>query len=170
MPADTFEIERLPNPTWTSRFRPRPSRPKLDTVRLGSEYDIAHLCRVWQRVMRFRLDCLPDDLDAMWSLSDVLLGNCSRPGVYLFEGVVSIDRKVLREFLDQIDFIWDHLAEEHHERFYVNLGTAKKSKWKRRLDAPEPIIALEVSYRAHDIMEALHPSWVDNVVKFMETA
>ncbi|UFS81531.1 MULTISPECIES: hypothetical protein [Rhizobium] len=167
--SPAIQIERFPT-TWENRFRPRPSRPKLDVVRLGSEYDTAHICRVWQRIMRFRLDCLPEDLDVMWSLSDVLLGHCSRPGVSVFEGVVSIDSKLVKEFLDQIDFIWEHLCDEHHDRFYVNHGTKNKPKWKRRLDAPEPIVSLEDSYRAHDIMEALHPSWVDNVVKFVEAA
>ncbi|MBB3520969.1 hypothetical protein [Rhizobium sp. BK456] len=163
-----IQIERFP--VWENRFRPRPSEPKLDVVRLGSEYDIAHICRVWQRVMLFKFDCLPDDLDVMWSLADVLLGNCSRPGVYIVDAIVSIERRVLRQFLDQIDFIWDHLAYEHHEQFYEILGTEEKPIWKRRAKAPEPIISLEDSYRAHDIMEALHPSWTDNVVKIVEVA
>ncbi len=166
MSADTFTLERLPNPTRKSLFRPRPSRPKLDTVRLGSEYDIAHVCRVWQRIMRFRLDCLPDDLDVMWSLSDVLLGNCNRPGVYVFGAVVSVDRKLMNEFRQQIDFLWDHLCEEHHDDLYELVG----GNWERLEGARAPIISIEDANRAYDIVRVLYPAWAEQVVKSVEVA
>ncbi|MDR6663999.1 hypothetical protein [Rhizobium sp. 1399] len=161
-----IQIERLHNPAWNSRFRPRPSEMKLDVVRLGSEYDIAHICRVWQRVMLFKFDCLPDDLDVMWSLADVLLGNFSRPGVYVSEAVVSIDRKLIEEFRQQVDFIWDHLCEEHNDDLYELVG----DNWERIEGVRAPIVSIEDANRAHDIIMALYPSWAENVVQIRESA
>ncbi|MGO7273905.1 hypothetical protein ACCT18_01205 [Rhizobium ruizarguesonis] len=157
-------IERFPN--WNSR----PQRAQLhvtDWVSLGSEYDIGHVVRLWQLVICFRLEDLPDDESIMWQLADKLRGRRSDI-VRIHEAEVGIDRRHLKDFRDQIDWLWDHLADEHGEQRYrwsQNVGDFVRMETER-----PPITDLEDARRAIDIITALDDLVADNVVKLWEDA
>lgn len=164
MQAAVTQIERFP--TWASRAR-SVAVPRTEWVSLGSEYDIAHFARLWQLVMRFRLDDLPDDESIMWQLADKLRGRRSDI-VRIQEATVSIDRRHLKGFRDQIDWLWDHLADEHGDHRYAwcrDLGD-----WIRIESEQPPITSLEDARRAIDIIRVLDELVADNVVKLWEDA
>lgn len=52
-----LNIEKFP--VWDF-IQPRAAAQKIDWIQLGSEYDIAHVNRLWQRVMRFNLQTRDD--------------------------------------------------------------------------------------------------------------
>lgn len=164
MPAAEHIVERFP--TWSTRARSLAS-PRTDWVSLGSEYDISHVVRLWQLVMRFRLDDLPDDESVMWQVADKLKGRRSDI-VRIQDAVVSIDRKHLKEFRDAADWLWDHLADEHGDhrhRWCHDLGD-----YVRMESEQPPITNLEDARRAIDIIQALDELVADNVVKLWEDA
>lgn len=54
----------------------------------------------------------------MWQLADALHGRRSDV-VRIREDLVSIDRRHLKDFRDQIDWLWEHLADEHGDQRYA---------------------------------------------------
>lgn len=160
-----INIERFPD--WSSR--PRAAEPKIQWLALGSEYDIAHISRLWQRVMRFNLHELPDDESIMWQLADRLGGRRSDI-VRIQDAVVSIDRRHMGDFRDGVDWLWDHLCDEHADERHVNIGTEEDPVWVRKEDELPPIINLEDAQRAIDIIDVLRELAADNVVKLWDEA
>lgn len=120
-------IERFP--IWAARA-PAPAAQRVDWVCLGSEHDIAHIARLWQLVMRFRLEDLPDDESIMWQLSDKLRGRRSDI-VRIQNADVEIDSRHLKDFRTQNDWLWDHLVDEHGEQRYQFRGTSAISSGSR---------------------------------------
>jgi hypothetical protein len=161
--SEALQIDRFR--TWHQRAR-RAARPRLDLVCLGSEYDIAHICRLWQRVMTYRIDCMPENTNILWCLSDVLTSGYRDPAVHRDSGMVSIARRHVSEFRTQIDWLWDHLCDEHADDLYELVD----QEWQRVEGAAAPIVRLEDSQRAIEIIDALYESWADNVVKIREDA
>jgi len=164
MPAAEFAIEKFPPHRFHLRRWPV---TQVEWVSLGSEYDISHIARLWQLVMRFRIESLPEDESLMWQLADKLRGRRSDI-VRIEEAVVSIDRRHLKDFRDQIDWLWDHLVDEHGEHRYVwcpDLGD-----WIRIESEQPPITDLEDARRAIDIITALDDVLVGNVIKLWEDA
>ncbi len=158
-------IERFPE--WRPHPKPRKARPSADWVALGSEYDIAHISRLWQQIIRFRLDQLPDDESIMWQLADALRGRRS-DAVMIHEAIVSIQRCHLAAFREAIDWLWDHLNEEHGDHMY---------RWSRdvgdytRIETEQSAITeLEDARRAVDIIDTLMDVAADNVVYLREDA
>lgn len=164
MHAAENTIERFP--TWSTRAR-RPAAPRVDWVSLGSEYDIAHVVRLWQLVMRFRIESLPDDESVMWQLADSLRGRRG-DAVRILEGIVSIDRRHLKEFRDQLDWLWEHLADEHGDQRYA--WCRDVGEWLRMPTEQPPITDLEDARRAVEIIDDLMDVAADNVVKILEDA
>lgn len=164
MPAADVAVERFP--TWSSRAR-RLAAPRIDWVSLGSEYNIAHVTRLWQLVMRFRIESLPDDESFMWQLSDALRGRRG-DAVRIREGIVSIDRRHLNDFRDQIDWLWEHLADEHDDHRYA--WCRDVGQWLRIPTEQPPITDLEDARRAVEIIDDLMDVAADNVVKVWEDA
>ncbi|MDX0532963.1 hypothetical protein GOL26_28790 [Sinorhizobium medicae] len=164
MPAAEFPIEKFPPHPFHLRRWPV---TRVEWVSLGSEYDIAHIVRLWQLVMRFRIESLPEDENVMWQIADKLRGRRSDI-VRMQEGVVSIDRRHLNDFRDQINWLWDHLVDEHGEHRYA--WCRDVGDWLRIETEQPPITDLEDARRAIDIMTALNDVLVDNVVKIREDA
>lgn len=164
MHAAENTIERFP--TWATRAR-QTAAPRTDWVSLGAEYDIAHVVRLWQLVMRFRIDDLPEDESVMWHLADKLRGRRSDI-VRIQEADVAIDRRHLKDFRDQIDWLWDHLADEHGDHRYA--WCRDVGEWIRIETEQPPITSLEDARRAIDIMGVLDELVADNVVKLWEDA
>ncbi|OCW56262.1 hypothetical protein [Hoeflea olei] len=164
MPAAELTVERFP--TWSTRAR-RLAAPRVHWVSLGAEYDIAHLTRLWQLIMRFRLESLPDDGHVMWQIADALRGRRG-DAVRIREGIVSIDRRHLKDFRDQIDWLWDHLADEHGEQRYQ--FSRDVGDFVRIESEQPPITDLEDARRAIDIIKALDDLLADNVTKLWEDA
>ncbi|CUW87538.1 hypothetical protein [Agrobacterium genomosp. 2] len=164
MPAADVDIDRFPS--WSTRAR-RPAAPRVDWVSLGSEYDIAHVVRLWQLVMRFRIESLPDDESVMWQLADGLRGRRG-DAVRIREGIVSIDRRHLKEFRDAIDWLWDHLADEHGDQRYA--WCRDVGQWLRMPTEQPPITNLEDARRAVEIIDDLMDVAADNVIKLWEDA
>ena len=165
MLASEITIDRFPSHHYF-HLRRRPVT-RVDWVSLGSEYDIAHIVRIWQLVMRFRIESLPEDESLMWQLADKLGGRRSDI-VRIQDAVVSIDRRHLKDFRDQIDWLWDHLVDEHGDQRYSwcrDLGD-----WVRIESEQPPITDLEDARRAIDIIKALDELVADNVVKLWEDA
>ena len=165
MLAADFAIDRFP-PHEYFHLRRRPVT-RIDWASLGSEYDIAHIVRLWQLVMRFRIESLPDDESVMWQLADKLGGRRSDI-VMIREAVVSIDRRHLKDFREAVDWLWDHLVDEHGEHRYAwcrDLGD-----WVRIDSEQPPITNLEDARRAIDITTALDDALVGNVIKLWEDA
>lgn len=167
MHAAEITIDRFP-PHEYFHLRRRPVT-RVDWVSLGSEYDIAHIVRLWQQVMRFRIADLPEDESIMWQLSDKLGGRRSDI-VRIQDAVVSIDRRHIRDFRAAMDWLWDEICADHPEDLYEDHGTVEEPAWIRKDDAPTPMTALEDSQRAIEIIEALRDGWVDNVIKIWEDA
>lgn len=145
----------------------RKTLPAADWVALGSDYDLGHISRLWQRIMRFRLDALPDDESIMWQLADALRGRRSDI-VRIQEAIVFIDRRHLAAFREAIDWLWDHLTEEHGDHMY---------RWSRdvgdytRIETEQPAVtALEDARRAITIIDRLMDLAADNVVFLKEDA
>lgn len=164
MPAADVAIDRFPS--WSTRAR-RPAAPRVDWVSLGSEYDIAHVVRLWQLVMRFRIDDLPEDESIMWQLADALRGRRG-DAVRILEGEVLVDRRHLKDVRDQADWLWDHLADEHGVQRY---------RWSRdvgdyvRIESEQPpITTLEDARKSIAILEILDDVLADNVVEDLEDA
>lgn len=153
-------IERFPD--WAVAAQ-RTRQPKIDWIELGSEYDIGHIVRLWQRVMRFHIDQLPDDESIMWQLADKLQGHRSDI-VRIQDAIVSIDSRHMADLRAGMDYLWDHLCEEHADDLYENHGTEDEPMWLRIETAAPPITNLEDSQRAHDIIKALYGGWTDKVV------
>lgn len=158
-------IERFP--TWDF-IPPRAAEQKIDWVALGSEYDISRLVRLWQRVMRFRFDCLPEDESVMWQLADRLSGRRSDI-VRIQEAVVSIDRRHMSDFREGMGWLWDHICEEHADELYVNKGTKKNPRFVRIKTGMPPFTTLEDAQTARAIIDALCGRWVDNVIKLRDS-
>ncbi|MGN8152710.1 hypothetical protein ACTJK5_10585 [Agrobacterium sp. 22094] len=152
-------IERFP--IWAARA-PAPSAQRVDWVCLGSEHDIAHIVRLWQLVMRFRLEDLPDDESIMWQLSDKLRGRRSDI-VRIREADIEIDRLHLKDFRDQIDWLWDHLVDEHGEQRYQ--FSRDFGDFVRIESEQKPITDLYDARRAVDIITALDELIADNVIR-----
>lgn len=164
MHAAENTIERFP--TWASRAR-QAAAPRTDWVSVGSEYDISHVVRLWQLVMRFRLDDLPEDESVMWQLADKLKGRRSDI-VRIQDAIISIDRRHLKDFRDAADWLWDYLIDEHGDhrhRWCRDLGD-----WIRIETEQPPITDLEDARRAIDIIQALDELVSDNVTKLWEDA
>ena len=167
MLAAEITIDRFP-PHEYFHLRRR-AAPRVDWVSLGSEYDIAHIVRLWQLAMRFSIESLPDDESVMWQLADKLRGRRSDT-VMIREAVVSIDRRHMAAFREAMDWLWDEVCADHPEDYYEDHGTVEEPIWIRKDDAPTPMTALEDSQRAIDIIEALRDGWVDNIIKIREDA
>lgn len=151
-------IERFPE--WNSRPQ-RAQHQVIDWVALGSEYDINHVVRLWQRVMRFHIDQLPDDESIMWQLADKLQGRRSDI-VRIQDAIVSIDSRHMAPFREALDWLWEYLADEHGDdrhRWCRDLG-----EWVRIETEQPPITDLEDARRAVDIIDALMDVAADNVV------
>lgn len=164
MHAAEHTVERFP--TWSTRALSQ-SAPRTDWVSLGSEYDINHVVRLWQLVMRFRLEDLPDDESVIWQLADKLKGRRSDI-VRIQDAVVSIDRRHLKDFRDAVDWLWDHIVDEHGDHRYEwcrDLGD-----WVRIESEQPPITGLKDARRAIDIMGVLDELVADNVIKLWEDA
>lgn len=158
-------IERFPE--WRVHPKPRKALPVADWVALGSDYDLGHVSRLWQQVMRFRLDALPDDESVMWQLADALRGRRSDI-VRIQEAVVSIERGHLAAFREAIDWLWEFLADEHGDHRYR--WCRDVGEWIRTETELPPITALEDARRAVDIIDALMDVAADNVVYLREDA
>ena len=164
MPAADTVVERFPS--WSTRAR-RLTTPRVDWVSLGSEYDISHVVRLWQLIMRFRLESLPDDESVMWQIADALRGRRS-DAVRIREADVAIDRRHLKDFRDAIDWLWDHLVDEHGEyRYHFSRDVGD---FVRIESEQPPITDLEDARKAIDIIEALDEILADNVIKLWEDA
>ncbi|MGO8024880.1 hypothetical protein [Rhizobium leguminosarum] len=159
-------IERFPD--WAVAAQ-RTQRPAIDWVALGSEYDIGHIIRLWQRVMRFHVEQIPDDESVMWQLADKLQGRRSHI-VKIQEAIISIDRRHMADFRAGMDYLWDYLCEEHADDLYEAHGTQDEPEWIRLETATPPITTLEDSQRAHDVIKALYGGWVSNVVVLRDDA
>lgn len=164
MQAAENTIERFP--TWASRARPS-AASRTDWVSLGSEYDISHVVRLWQLVMRFRIESLPEDESVMWQIADALRGRRSDV-VRIREADVAIDRRHLKEFRDQLDWLWEHLADEHGDQRYA--WCRDVGEWLRMPTEQPPITDLEDARRAVEIIDDLMDVAADNVVKIWEDA
>lgn len=164
MPAAEFAIERFPHHHFHLH---RQATTRVDWVSLGSEYDISHIARLWQLVMRFRIKSLPDDESIMWQLADKLGGRRSDI-VRIQEAVVYIDRRHLAAFRESMDWLWDELCADHSDDYYKPHGPAEGPLWNRVEDAPTPMTALDDSQTAIEIIEALRDGWVDNVIKIRD--
>lgn len=158
-------IERFPE--WRPHPKPRKQRPAADWVALGSDYDIGHISRLWQQIIRFRLDKLPDDESIMWQLADALRGRRSDI-VRIHEAIVSIEHRYMAAFREQIDWLWDHLTEEHGDHMY---------RWSRdvgdyvRIETEQPAVTgLEDASRAITIIDRLMDLVDDNVLYLREDA
>jgi hypothetical protein len=162
MPAAEHIVERFP--TWSNRAR-HLAAPRFDWVSLGSEYDIAHLVRLWQLVMQFRIEDLPDDDSVMWQLADALRGR--RSGIVLIrEAEVFVERRHLKDFRDAVDWLWEHLADEHgvqRYRWSRDVGNYVRIESER-----QPITALEDARKAIAIIKILDDILADTVVKIWE--
>lgn len=159
-------IERFPD--WaTGRPQRSSQRPAADWVALGSDYDIGHIARLWQRVMRFHIDQLPDDESIMWQLADKLQGRRSDI-VRIHEAIVSIKRGHMAAFREQIDWLWEFLADEHGDHRYR--WCRDVGEWIRIETELPPITALEDARRAVDIIDTLMDVAADNVVFLRENA
>ncbi len=157
-------IERFPE--WNSRPQ-RAQHQVIDWAALGSEYDIGHVVRLWQRVMRFHIDQLPDDESIMWQLADKLQGRRSEI-VRIHDAVVAIDRRHMATFREALDWLWEYLADEHGDhrhRWCRDLG-----EWIRIETEQPPITDLEDARRAIEIIDALLDVAADNVVFLREDA
>ncbi|RVL94724.1 hypothetical protein [Sinorhizobium meliloti] len=165
MPAAEFAIERFPSHHYF-HLRSRPVT-RVDWVSLGSEYDIRHIARLWQLVMRFRIESLPDDESIMWQLADKLGGRRSDI-VHIGEADVSIDRRHLKDFRDQLDWLWDHLVDEHGERRHSWCGDV--GEWSRIETEQPPITDLEDARRAVEIIDCMMDEANNNVIKLWEDA
>ncbi len=161
MPSADVAVERFP--TWSSRAR-RLAAPRADWVSLGSEYDIGLIVRLWQLVMRFRLESLPDDESIMWQIADALRGRRS-DAVRIQEADVAIDRRHLKDFRDAIDWLWDHLADEHGDQRYS--WCRDVGEWLRIPTEQPPITSLEDARRAVEIIDDLMDV-ANNVMKLLE--
>lgn len=164
MHAAENTIERFP--TWSTRARSL-AEMRTDWVSLGSEYDIAHVVRLWQLVMRFRIESLPEDESVMWQIADALRGRRSDV-VRIREADVAIDRRHLKEFRDQLDWLWEHLADEHGDQRYA--WCRDVGEWLRMPTEQPPITDLEDARRAVEIIDDLMDVAADNVVKLWEDA
>ncbi len=164
MPAANYQIERFP--TWTTRSRRAP-QPRTDWISLGSEHDIAHVVRLWQLVMRFRLDQLPDDENIMWQVADKLRGRRS-PFVRIRDGVIDIDRRHLRDFREAVDWLWDHLCDEHGDHRYA--WCRDVGEWIRIETEQQPITDFGDARKAVEIIESIMDVAADNVIRIRETA
>jgi len=164
MRAAELTIERFP--TWTTRSR-RAATPRTDWISLGSEHDIAHVVRLWQHVLRFRLDQLPDDEHVMWQVADKLRGRGSRV-VRIRDGVLDIDRRHLHAFREAIDWLWDHLCDEHGDHRYA--WCRDVGEWIRIETEVQPITDFAEARLAVEIIESIMDVAADNVVKIRETA
>lgn len=162
MPA--LNIEYFPR--WDSRPH-RAAAQKIDWIQLGSEYDIAHINRLWQRVMCFNLQDLPEDESVMWQLADRLGGRRSDI-VRIHDGIVSIDRRHMGDFRDGVDWLWDHLCDEHGDHRYC--WSRDFGDWVRIETEQKPITDLEDARRVIDIIDALKELAADNVVMLREDA
>lgn len=162
MLAATNNIERFP--IWAVRA-PAQIAQRVDWVCLGSEYDIVHIVRLWQLVMRFRIDCLPDDESIMWQLSDKLRGRRSDI-VRIREADIEIDRRHLKDFRDQIDWLWDHLTDEHGEQRYQ--FSRDFGDFVRIESEQKSMTDLYDARRAVDIITALDELIADNVIRIGE--
>lgn len=167
MLAAEFAIDRFPSHHYF-HLRHR-AAPRVDWVSLGSEYDIAHIVRLWQQVMRFRIADLPEDESIMWQLADKLGGRRSDI-VRIQDAVVSIERRHMAAFREAMGWLWDEICADHPEDYYEDHGTEEEPIWIRVDDAPAAMTDLEDSQRAIEIIEALRDGWVDNVVKLWEDA
>jgi hypothetical protein len=157
MPA--LNIEHFPD--WSSRPH-RAAETKVDRVTLGSEYDISHVFRLWQRVMRYNIQDLPEDESVMWQLVDKLGGRRSDI-VLIHDGIVSIDRCHMGDFRDGLDWLLDHLCDEHGDHRYAWFRDV--GDWVRVETAAPPITDLEDARRAIEIIDCLTELAADNVVK-----
>lgn len=160
MPA--LSIEYFPR--WDSRPH-RAAETKVDWFALGSEYDIGHVSRLWQRLMRFNIQDLPDDESVMWQLADSLGGRRSAI-VQIHDGIVSIDRRHLGDFRDGVDWLWDRLCDEHGDHRYAwhhDVGD-----WVRIESEQPPITDLEDARRAIEIIDVLRELAANNVVKLWD--
>lgn len=157
-------IERFPD--WNSRPQ-RVQRPMVDWVALGSEYDIGHIVRLWQRVMRFHIDQLPDDESIMWQLADKLQGRRSDI-VKIREAIVSIERGHMAAFREQIDWLWEFLADEHGDHRYR--WCRDVGEWIRIETEQPPITDLGDARRAVKIIDNLMDVAADNVIMLREDA
>lgn len=142
-------------------------RQAIDWRALGNEYDIGHVVRLWQRVMRFHIDQLPDDENVMRQLADKLQGRRSDI-VRIQEAIVSIERGHMAAFREQIDWLWGFLADEHGDHRYRWCHDV--GEWLRIETELPPITNLEDARRAVDIIDALMDVAADNVIYLREDA
>lgn len=159
-----LNIEKFP--VWDF-IQPRAAAQKIDWIALGSEYDIAHINRLWQRVMRFNLHDLPEDESVMWQLADKLRGRRSDI-VRIDDGIVSIDRRHMGDFRDGMDWLWNHLCDEHGDHRYC--WSRDAGDWVRIESELKPITDLEDARRAIDIIDCLNDLAADNVIKLWDDA
>ncbi|MGE7368313.1 hypothetical protein ACQKKX_04480 [Neorhizobium sp. NPDC001467] len=103
----------------------------------------------------------------MWQLADVLLGRRSDI-VSIREADVVIDRRHLKDFRNAIDWLWDHLVDEHGEQRYC--FSRDVGDYVRIETEHPPITDLEDARRAIDIIKALDDLLADNVIKIWEDA
>lgn len=164
MPAAEFAIEKFPPHPFHLRRWPV---TRVEWVSLGSEYDIAHIVRLWQLVMRFRIESLPEDENVMWQIADKLRGRRSDI-VRMREGNIIIDRRHLKDFRDQVDWLWDHIIDEHDEQRYVWCGDA--GEWRRIESEQPPITDIEDARRAIEIIDSLMEAANNTVIKLWEDA
>jgi hypothetical protein len=159
METAVYNIEKFPN--WGTR-RPVSRVRAADWVSLGSEYDIRHVVRLWELVMRQRLHDLPDDDSVIWQIADAL--NCrTSDAVVVRDGLVLVDRRHLGEFRESMDWLWNHLVDEHgDERYYWSRTTGD---WLRIPSEHRPITSLEDARRAIEILDVLMDTVVDNVIR-----
>lgn len=160
-----INLERFPK--WKPHPKPHKARSVADWVASGSAYDIGHISSLWQQIMRFRLDALPDDESVMWQPADALRGRRSDI-VRIHEAVVLIERCHLAEFRESIDWLRGHLTDEHGDHIY---------RWSRdvgdfvQIETERPAVTgLEDARRAITIIDGLMDLAADNVVYVMEGA
>ncbi len=164
MPAAEFTIERFPPHRFHLRRWPV---TQVTWVSLGSEYDIGHIVRLWQLVMRFRIESLPEDENVMWQIADKLGGRRSDI-VRIREGNIIIDRRHLKGFRDQVDWLWDHIIDEHDEQRYAWCGDA--GEWRLIESEQPPITDIEDARRAIEIIDSLMEAANNTVIKLWEDA
>ena len=138
-----------------------PSAHQRVWVTIGSEADIKHLMKTWEGVYRFRLEDIPENRDVYWCLTNVMFHKQRRDTIRITEGVVQVDRRRLKELRDGVDWLFDHLAEEHHEDRYEWFDHIKG--WVRCDDAPQPLTDLEDARRCITTIDTILDVTADNV-------
>ena len=143
-----------------------PSAHRRVWVTIGSEVDIKHLLRTWGGVYKFRLEDIPENKDVYWDLTNVMFHWHRRDTIRITNGNVEVDRRRLKQLRDSVDWLFDHLADEHHEDRYE--WFEHFDDWVRCDDAPQPLTDLEDARRCIVTIHAIFEVTADNVIRLSD--